>query len=123
MRAASEWTLSYVATEAVPRSAGREVRFAAMSPSNWRAAGSPPIRETSTRVVALLQLGFAPESLARSRQRLFFYRRTGHGLGRGKAALRRCTSWRIYGKPRRRGREPTPPIAPRSDPRIPLAAT
>jgi hypothetical protein len=41
--AAAEWTFSYVVTDAVPRSAGRKVRFRG----------------------ALLQLGFAPEAIAK----------------------------------------------------------
>jgi steroid delta-isomerase-like uncharacterized protein len=69
-RAAAEWTFSYTATAAVPRSEGRHVRFSGMSvfdldggdPESGRARA---YREYADTGVALLQLGFAPESLAK----------------------------------------------------------
>lgn len=44
---AAEWSFSYVATEAVPRSAGKRVQFRGMS------------------LFVLAQLGFAPEAVAK----------------------------------------------------------
>ena len=65
-RAAAEWTFSYVASEAVPRSAGRPVRFRGMS--IFELAGDGRVesyREYFDVGTALLQLGFKPESLAK----------------------------------------------------------
>lgn len=74
-RAAAEWTFSYTATAAVPRSEGRRVRFSGMSAFDLdggdldggdREGGRiRAYREHSDTGVALLQLGFAPESLAK----------------------------------------------------------
>ena len=69
-RAAAEWTFSYTATAAVPRSEGRRVRFAGMSVFDLEGgdlAGGKAraYREYADTGVALLQLGFAPESLAK----------------------------------------------------------
>jgi len=64
-RAAAEWTFSYVATEAVPRSAGRAVRFRGMSIFELADGRIAAYREYFDVGVALLQLGFAPESLAK----------------------------------------------------------
>jgi steroid delta-isomerase-like uncharacterized protein len=63
--AAAEWSFGYVATDAVPRSAGRRVRFRGMSLfvlDDGRIAG---YREYFDEGLALLQLGFAPEALAK----------------------------------------------------------
>ena len=63
--AAAEWTFSYVVTDAVPRSTGRKVRFRGMSLfelQNGRIARS---REYFDTGVALVQLGFAAESIAK----------------------------------------------------------
>ena len=65
VRAASEWTLSYVVTEAVPRSAGRRIRFRGMSLFELEGGRIAAYREYVDTGVALLQLGFAPESLAK----------------------------------------------------------
>lgn len=69
-RAAAEWTFSYTATAAVPRSEGRRVRLSGMSIFDLDSGdlGGGRIhayREHADTGVALLQLGFAPESLAK----------------------------------------------------------
>jgi len=64
-RAAAEWTFSYVVTEAVPRSAGRKVRFRGMSLFELEGGRAARYREYFDVGAALLQLGFAPESLAK----------------------------------------------------------
>jgi ketosteroid isomerase-like protein len=55
-RAAAEWTFSYTATAAVPRG---------MSIFDLEGARARAYREYADTGVALLQLGFAPESLAK----------------------------------------------------------
>ena len=64
-RAAAEWTFSYVVAEAVPRSAGRKVRFRGMSLFELEGGRVARYREYFDTGAALLQLGFAPESLAK----------------------------------------------------------
>ena len=64
-RAAAEWTFSYVATEAVLRSAGRAVRFRGMSVFDLEHGRIAAYRECFDVGVACLQLGFAPESIAK----------------------------------------------------------
>jgi len=64
-RAAAEWTFSYTATAAVPRSEGRRVRFSGMSIFDVEGGRIRAYREYADTGVALLQLGFAPESLAK----------------------------------------------------------
>jgi steroid delta-isomerase-like uncharacterized protein len=79
-RAAAEWTFSYTATAAVPRSEGRRVRFSGMSAFDLdggdlddgdRDGGDleggriRAYREYADTGVALLQLGFAPESVSK----------------------------------------------------------
>ena len=64
-RAAAEWTFSYVVSEAVPRSAGRKVRFRGMSLFELEGGRIAAYREYFDTGAALLQLGFAPESLAK----------------------------------------------------------
>jgi len=79
-RAAAEWTFSYTATAAVPRSEGRHVRFSGMSVfdldggdldggdldgGDLEGGRIRAYREYADTGVALLQLGFAPESLAK----------------------------------------------------------
>jgi limonene-1,2-epoxide hydrolase len=73
-RAAAEWTFSYVVTEAIPRSAGRAVRFKGMSLFELAGGKIAAYREYFDTGAALLQLGFKPESLARVIART-------HGLG------------------------------------------
>jgi steroid delta-isomerase-like uncharacterized protein len=63
--AAAEWTFSYVVTDAVPRSAGRPVRFRGMSLFLLEDGRIAQYREYFDEGVALLQLGFKPDSLAR----------------------------------------------------------
>ena len=64
-RAAAEWTFSYVATEAVPRSAGRPVRLRGMSVFDLEHGRIAAYRECFDVGVACLQLGFSPESIAK----------------------------------------------------------
>ena len=64
-RAAAEWTFGYTATEAVPRSAGRRVHFRGMSVFELRDARIERYREYWDTGQALVQLGFAPESIAK----------------------------------------------------------
>ena len=63
--AAAEWTFSYVVTEAIPRSAGRKVRFPGMSIFELREGKITAYREYFDKGTALLQLGFKAESLAK----------------------------------------------------------
>jgi steroid delta-isomerase-like uncharacterized protein len=64
-RAAAEWTFSYVVTEAIPRSAGRPISFRGMSLFELDGGRIAHYREYFDMGAALLQLGFAPEPLAR----------------------------------------------------------
>ncbi len=64
-RAASEWTFSYVATAAIPRSAGKRVRFRGMSFFDLERGRIAAYRECFDLGVACLQLGFAPEAIAK----------------------------------------------------------
>lgn len=64
-RAAAEWTFSYVVSEAIPRSAGRPVRFRGASVFGLRDGRITAYREYFDTGWALLQLGFAPEAMAR----------------------------------------------------------
>ena len=64
-RAAAEWTFSYTATAAVPRSEGRSVRFSGMSIFELEGGRVRAYREYANTGAALLQLGFAPESIAK----------------------------------------------------------
>src|SRR5438477_133088 len=63
--AAAEWTFSYVVTDAVPRSAGRKVRFRGMSIFELEGGRIARYREYFDTGVALLQLGFTPEAIAK----------------------------------------------------------
>ncbi len=63
--ASAEWTFSYVVTDAVPRSAGRKVRFRGMSVFELEGGRIARYREYFDTGVALLQLGFAPEAMAK----------------------------------------------------------
>jgi steroid delta-isomerase-like uncharacterized protein len=64
-RAAAEWTFGYTATAAVPRSEGRHVLFSGMSMFDLEDGRIRAYREHADTGVALLQLGFSPESLAK----------------------------------------------------------
>ncbi len=64
-RAAAEWTFGYTATAAVPRSEGRRVCFRGMSLFELDGGRIAAYREYADTGVALLQLGFAPEALAK----------------------------------------------------------
>jgi ketosteroid isomerase-like protein len=63
--AAAEWTFSYVASDAVPRSAGRRVTFRGASLFELEGGRVARYREYFNEGVALLQLGFRPESIAK----------------------------------------------------------
>ena len=63
--AAAEWTFGYVVSDAVPRSAGRRVRFRGMSLFELEGGRIARYREYFNEGVALLQLGFKPESIAK----------------------------------------------------------
>ena len=78
-RAMAEWTFGYVVTDAVPRSAGRAVRFRGMSIFEIRDGRIAAYREYFDTGAALLQLGFAPESLAKVLARLASARSAAHG--------------------------------------------
>jgi len=69
-RAAAEWTFSYTATAAVPRSEGRRVRFSGMSAFDLDGGDLDggrirAYREHADTGAALLQLGFSPESVSK----------------------------------------------------------
>jgi predicted ester cyclase len=64
-RAAAEWTFRYTASAAVPRSEGRQVRFSGMSIFELEDGRIHAYREYANTGAALLQLGFAPESIAK----------------------------------------------------------
>jgi steroid delta-isomerase-like uncharacterized protein len=63
--AAAEWTFGYVASDAIARSAGRRVRFRGMSVFELDGGRVARYREYFNEGVALLQLGFKPESIAK----------------------------------------------------------
>lgn len=67
--ATAEWTFGYVVSEAVPRSAGRKIRFTGMSVFELEQGRIARYREYFDTGVALLQLGFAPSSVAKVLQR------------------------------------------------------
>ena len=63
--AAAAWSFGYVVTDAVPRSAGRKVAFRGMSLFVLDGGRIADYREHFDEGLALLQLGFAPESIAK----------------------------------------------------------
>lgn len=64
-RAAAEWTFTYTVSEAVARSAGRKIRLSGMSLFELQNGKIASYREYLDSGLAFLQLGFAPESLAK----------------------------------------------------------
>jgi steroid delta-isomerase-like uncharacterized protein len=66
---AAEWTFSYVVSDAVPRSVGRKIRFTGMSVFELDGGRIARYREYFDTGAALLQLGFAHESIAKVLQR------------------------------------------------------
>src|SRR5712691_4470730 len=64
-RAAAEWTFGYTVSAAVPRSEGRSIRFRGMSLFEIEGGRIAAYREYADTGVALLQLGFKPEALAK----------------------------------------------------------
>ena len=67
--AAAEWTFGYTVSDAIPRSAGRAVRFRGMSFFEKRAGRIAAYRESFDLGAALLQLGFSPEAMAKTIRR------------------------------------------------------
>ena len=67
--AAAEWTFAYTVTDAIPRSAGRAVRFRGMSVFEKRDGKIAAYRESFDLGAALLQLGFSPEAMAKTIRR------------------------------------------------------
>jgi limonene-1,2-epoxide hydrolase len=67
--AAAEWTFAYTVTDAIPRSAGRAVRFRGMSVFEKRDGKIAAYRESFDMGAALLQLGFSPEAMAKTIRR------------------------------------------------------
>ncbi|HTO10204.1 MAG TPA: nuclear transport factor 2 family protein [Candidatus Binatia bacterium] len=63
--AAAEWTFGYVVSDTIPRSAGRRVAFRGMSLFELEGGRIARYREYFNEGVALLQLGFRPESIAK----------------------------------------------------------
>ena len=63
--AAAEWSFGYVVTDAIPRSAGRKVRFRGMSLFELEGGRIVRYREYFNEGVALLQLGFKPDAIAK----------------------------------------------------------
>jgi len=63
--AAAEWTFGYAVSDAIPRSAGRRVAFRGMSLFELEGGKIARYREYFNEGVALLQLGFKPESIAK----------------------------------------------------------
>jgi steroid delta-isomerase-like uncharacterized protein len=63
VRAAAEWTFSYVVTDALPRSAGRRVRFCGMSLVEIVDGRISAYREYFDVGQACLQLGFTAEAI------------------------------------------------------------
>ena len=64
-RATAEWTFGYVVSDAVPRSTGRKIGFRGMSLFELEHGKIAAYREYFDVGQALLQLGFAPEALAK----------------------------------------------------------
>jgi steroid delta-isomerase-like uncharacterized protein len=67
--AAAEWTFGYTVSDAIPRSAGRAVRFRGMSFFEKRAGRIAAYRESFDLGAALLQLGFSPAAMAKTIRR------------------------------------------------------
>ena len=63
--AAAEWTFGYIVSDAIPRSAGRPVRFRGMSLFELEGGRIARYREYFNEGVALLQLGFKPDAVAK----------------------------------------------------------
>lgn len=63
--AAAEWSFGYVVTDAVPRSTGRKIGFRGMSLFELERGKIAVYREYFDVGQALLQLGFAPEAMAK----------------------------------------------------------
>ena len=64
-RAAGEWRFSYTVSDAIPRSAGKPVRFKGMSVFDLAGGKIAAYREYADTGVAFVQLGLAPEALAK----------------------------------------------------------
>ena len=64
-RAATEWTFEYVVGDVIQRSAGKRVRFRGMSLFELEGGKIRAYREYFDLGQACLQLGFAPEAIAK----------------------------------------------------------
>ena len=64
-RVAAEWTFGYVVTDAIPRSAGRRIGFRGMSLFELEGGRIRAYREYFDVGQACLQLGFAPDAVAK----------------------------------------------------------
>ncbi|HEX7785757.1 MAG TPA: nuclear transport factor 2 family protein [Methylomirabilota bacterium] len=67
--AGAEWSFAYTVSDAIPRSAGRTVRFRGMSLFEKRDGKISAYRESFDLGAALLQLGFSPEAMAKTIRR------------------------------------------------------
>lgn len=63
--AAAEWTFSYTVSDAIPRSAGRKVRFGGMSMFDLEGGKITAYREYADTGVAMLQIGLSPEAVGK----------------------------------------------------------
>jgi steroid delta-isomerase-like uncharacterized protein len=63
--AAAEWTFSYTVSDAIPRSAGRTVRFGGMSIFDLDGGKIAAYREYADTGVAMLQIGLSPEAVGK----------------------------------------------------------
>jgi steroid delta-isomerase-like uncharacterized protein len=64
-RVATEWSFGYVVTDAIPRSAGRHVRFRGMSIFELEGGLIGAYREYWDLGAACVQLGFSPDAIAK----------------------------------------------------------
>ena len=64
-RAVAEWTFGFVVSDAIPRSAGRTLRFRGMSVFELEAGQICAYREYFDRGAQLVRLGLNPDALAR----------------------------------------------------------
>ena len=65
----AEWTFDFVVSDAIPRSAGRHLRFPGVSVFELSDGRCRAYREYFDKGAALVQLGFAPDSLWRTLSR------------------------------------------------------
>jgi predicted ester cyclase len=70
-RAATEWAFEYVVSTAIPRSAGRRIRFHGMSLFELERGKIRAYREYFDLGQACLQLGFAPDAIVKVLRKKF----------------------------------------------------